>query len=67
MVFALDVRLPLNSDGSFTALHGLEPDIRLSDADPPKSIAKEDLLKDECQDQSHWPTGSGLALLQITL
>jgi hypothetical protein len=46
MVFALDIHLPLNPDGSFTALHGLEPDIGLPDADPPKSITKEDLLKD---------------------
>jgi len=46
MVFALDAHLPLNPDGSFTALHGLEPDIELPDADPPKSITKEDLLKD---------------------
>lgn len=46
MVFALDVHLPLNPDGSFTALHGLEPDIELPDADPPKSITKEGLLKD---------------------
>ena len=47
MIFALDAHLPLNPDGSFTALHGLEPDVRLPDADPPKSITKEDLLKDE--------------------
>ncbi len=47
MIFALDAHLPLNPDGTFTALHGLEPDIRLPDADPPKSITKEDLLKDE--------------------
>ena len=46
MVFALDIHLPLNPDGSFTALHGLEPDIELPDADPPKSITKEYLLKD---------------------
>ena len=45
MVFALDVHLPLNPDGSFIALHGLEPDVRLPDADPPKSITKEALLK----------------------
>lgn len=47
MIFALDVHLPLNPDGSFTALHGLEPDIKLPDADVPRSITKEDLLKDE--------------------
>jgi hypothetical protein len=46
MVFALDIHLPLNPDGSFTALHGLEPDIELPNADPPKSITKEDLLDD---------------------
>jgi len=27
------IHLPLNPDGSFTALHGLEPDIELPDAD----------------------------------
>jgi hypothetical protein len=47
MIFALDVHLPLNPDGSFTALHGLEPDIELPDADAPRSITKENLLKDE--------------------
>ena len=47
MIFALDAHLPLNPDGSFTALHGLDPDIRLPDADPPRSIAPEDLMKDE--------------------
>jgi len=47
MIFALDVHLPLNPDGSFTAFQGLEADIELSDANPPKSITKEDLLKDE--------------------
>jgi C-terminal processing protease CtpA/Prc len=47
MMFVLDVHLPLNPNGSFTALHGLDPDIELPGADPPKSITKEDLLKDE--------------------
>ncbi len=47
MIFALDAHLPMNPDGTFTALHGLEPDIRLPDADPPRSITREDLLKDE--------------------
>ncbi|MEN6333214.1 MAG: S41 family peptidase [Phycisphaerales bacterium] len=47
MVLALDVHLPLNPDGSFTAFHGLEPDVKLPDADPLKSTTKEDLLKDE--------------------
>jgi hypothetical protein len=37
----------LNPDGSFTALHGLDPDIELTDTDPPESITKEELLKDE--------------------
>jgi hypothetical protein len=41
------IHLPLNPDGSFTALHGPESDIELPDADPPKSITTEDLLKDE--------------------
>jgi hypothetical protein len=43
----LDVHLPRNPDGSFTALHGLDPDIELPDADPPASITKDELLKDE--------------------
>jgi len=47
MIFALDAHLPLNPDGSFTALHGLAPDIELPDADAPRSITKGDLLKDE--------------------
>jgi hypothetical protein len=47
MMFVLDVHLPLNPNGSFTALHGLDPDIELPRADLPKSITKEDLLKDE--------------------
>jgi hypothetical protein len=47
MIFALDVHLPVNPDSSFTALHGLDPDIKLPDADPPGSITREDLLKDE--------------------
>jgi len=47
MILVLDVHLPLNPDSSFTALYGLEPDIELPDADPPKSVTKEDLLKDE--------------------
>jgi len=47
MIFALDAHLPLNPDGSLTALHGLEPDIKLPDADPPRSFTREDLMKDE--------------------
>jgi hypothetical protein len=47
MIFALDAHLPLNPDGSFSGLNGLEPDIKLPPADAPKSITKEDLLKDE--------------------
>jgi hypothetical protein len=47
MILALDVHLPRNPDGSFTALHGLDPDIELPDADPPASITKDELLKDE--------------------
>jgi C-terminal processing protease CtpA/Prc len=47
MIFALDVHLPRNPDGSFSALHGLDPDVKLPDAAPPRSITKEDLLKDE--------------------
>ncbi len=47
MILALDVHLPINPDGSFTGLHGLEPDVKLPDAAPPRTITKEDLLQDE--------------------
>jgi len=47
MIFRLDVHSPLNPDGSFSILDGLEPDIELPDADPPRSITKEDLFEDE--------------------
>ena len=47
MIFALDAHLPRNPDGSFTGLHGLEPDVTLPDAAPPRSITKENLLKDD--------------------
>lgn len=45
MILALDAHLPLNPDGSFSALNGLDPDIKLPPTDAPKSITKEDLLK----------------------
>jgi hypothetical protein len=47
MIFALDIHLPRNPDGSFSALHGLEPDVKLPDTAPPRSFTKEDLLQDE--------------------
>ena len=36
-----------NPDGSFNELFGTPPDIKLEPADPPKSITREELLKDE--------------------
>jgi len=47
MIFRVDTELFINPDGSVNALTGTSPDIELPEADPPKSITKEDLLKDE--------------------
>jgi hypothetical protein len=43
----MDKELFINPDGSVNALTGTEPDIELPEADPPKSITKDDLLEDE--------------------
>jgi hypothetical protein len=39
--------LDINPDGTFHELTGVQPDVELPDADPPKSINRGDLLKDE--------------------
>lgn len=47
MVFRVETDLLINQDGSINELFGTPPDIELPDAWPPRSITKEDLLKDE--------------------
>jgi len=47
MIFRVETELVINPDGSVNELFGTPPDIKLEPADPPKSITKEELLKDE--------------------
>jgi protein-S-isoprenylcysteine O-methyltransferase Ste14 len=47
MIFRVETELVINPDGSFNELFGTPPDIKLEPAERPKSITKEDLLKDE--------------------
>jgi C-terminal processing protease CtpA/Prc len=47
MIFRVETELLINPDGSINELFGTPPDIQLEPADPPKSITKEELLKDE--------------------
>ena len=47
MIFRVETELVINPDGSVNELFGTPPDIKLEPADPPKSITREDLLKDE--------------------
>lgn len=47
MIFRVETELVINPDGSFNELFGTPPDVELPGADPPKSITKENLLKDE--------------------
>jgi hypothetical protein len=47
MAFRVETDLVINPDGSYNEISGTPPDIELPDADPPKSITKEDLLEDE--------------------
>ncbi|MBN1360307.1 MAG: hypothetical protein JW993_06940 [Sedimentisphaerales bacterium] len=47
MIFRMEADLDLTPDGSFNELVGTEPDVKLPPADPPASITREDLLKDE--------------------
>jgi hypothetical protein len=47
MIFRVETELVINPDGSINELFGTPPDTKLEPADPPKSITKEELLKDE--------------------
>ena len=47
MVFRVETEITINPDGSVNEIVGTAPDIELPYADPPKRIAKEQLLKDE--------------------
>jgi hypothetical protein len=47
MVLQSSFNKDLKPAGSFNELFWTPPDIKLEPADPPKSITKEDLLKDE--------------------
>lgn len=47
MIFMLEADLLINPDGSYNEITGTVPDIELEPADLPKSITKEDLLKDK--------------------
>jgi len=47
MIFRVETELVINPDGSINELFGTPPDIELPNADPPKSITRDDLLKDE--------------------
>jgi C-terminal processing protease CtpA/Prc len=46
MIFRVETEIVINPDGSINELFGTPPDIKLEPADPPKSITKEELLKD---------------------
>ena len=47
MIFRVETEIVINPDGSINELFGTPPDIELPEADPPGSITKEELLKDE--------------------
>ena len=47
MAFRVETDLVINQDGSYNEIGGTPPDIQLEPADPPKSITREELLKDE--------------------
>lgn len=47
MAFRVETDLVINPDGSINELVGTPPDVELPDILPPRSITKEDLLKDE--------------------
>jgi len=47
MVFRVETELLINPNGRVNELFGTPPDVELEPADPPRSITKEDLLKDE--------------------
>jgi protein-S-isoprenylcysteine O-methyltransferase Ste14 len=47
MIFRVETEIAINPDGSVNEIVGTPPDIELPVADPPKRIAKEELLEDE--------------------
>jgi hypothetical protein len=47
MIFKVETELVINPDGSINELFGTPPDIQLEPAESPKSITKQELLKDE--------------------
>ncbi|MFC1604455.1 S41 family peptidase [Planctomycetota bacterium] len=47
MIFRVETEIVINPDGSINELFGTPPDVELPPADPPKSITREELLKDE--------------------
>jgi hypothetical protein len=47
MIFRVETELVINPDGRVNELFGTPPYIELPEADPSKSITKEDLLEDE--------------------
>jgi hypothetical protein len=47
MTFRVETEIVINPDGSINELFGTPPDVELPPADLPKSITKEELLKDE--------------------
>jgi hypothetical protein len=47
MIFRVETEIVINPDGRVNELFGTRPDVELPPADPPKSITREELLKDE--------------------
>lgn len=47
MIFRVETEITINPDGSVNEIVGTSPDLELPTADRPKSITKEELLKDE--------------------
>lgn len=47
MIFMLEADLLINPDGSYNEITGTKPDIELPPGDLPKSVTKEELLKDK--------------------
>ena len=47
MIFRVETEMVINPDGSINELFGTPPDIKLEPAERPKSITREELLKDE--------------------
>jgi C-terminal processing protease CtpA/Prc len=48
MIFRLETELLLTPDGRVNELFGTEPDVKLPSTDLPRSITREDLLRDAC-------------------